>query len=266
MGVAKRGIQPVLEPQRQHDEAIDSDEPVRPRHNLLLVCTPHKQGAAGRTKRFPEMKLRHAQHVRQRRMMKFGHTSNAGSDRAPALPANYRGLTHQTSSKVPIYEHPSPGATSWYKSPRVPVWQRARQYGVNKEADVVVRTEIFDARSMDPICNVDPRTETNHGNSSAALTPTGPCVQNDLIQTGASCGHYGHSSAPAMSPYRLSLCLIILGWSERELARRNGEHRTTLRRGYPATAKSILPSRNGSRCWSWCMLPAPAQDENRFHS
>ena len=33
-----------------------------------------------------------------------------------------------------------------------------------------------------------------------------------------------------MSPYRLSLCLIILGWSERELARRTGEHRTTLRR------------------------------------
>jgi transcriptional regulator with XRE-family HTH domain len=33
-----------------------------------------------------------------------------------------------------------------------------------------------------------------------------------------------------MSPYRLSLCLITLGWSERELARRTGEHRTTLRR------------------------------------
>ncbi|WP_158803413.1 helix-turn-helix transcriptional regulator [Acidisoma sp. L85] len=33
-----------------------------------------------------------------------------------------------------------------------------------------------------------------------------------------------------MSPYRLSLCLIVLGWSERELARRTGEHRTTLRR------------------------------------
>jgi transcriptional regulator with XRE-family HTH domain len=33
-----------------------------------------------------------------------------------------------------------------------------------------------------------------------------------------------------MSPYRLSLCLIILGWSERELSRRTGEHRTTLRR------------------------------------
>jgi transcriptional regulator with XRE-family HTH domain len=33
-----------------------------------------------------------------------------------------------------------------------------------------------------------------------------------------------------MSPYRLSLSLLILGWSERELARRTGEHRTTIRR------------------------------------
>ncbi len=33
-----------------------------------------------------------------------------------------------------------------------------------------------------------------------------------------------------MSPYRLSLCLLTLGWSERELARRTGEHRNTLRR------------------------------------
>jgi transcriptional regulator with XRE-family HTH domain len=33
-----------------------------------------------------------------------------------------------------------------------------------------------------------------------------------------------------MSPYRLALCLLTLGWSERELARRTGEHRNTLRR------------------------------------
>ena len=33
-----------------------------------------------------------------------------------------------------------------------------------------------------------------------------------------------------MSPYRLSICLLTLGWSERELARRTGEHRNTLRR------------------------------------
>jgi hypothetical protein len=33
-----------------------------------------------------------------------------------------------------------------------------------------------------------------------------------------------------MSPYRLALCLLTLGWSEREVARRTGEHRNTVRR------------------------------------
>jgi transcriptional regulator with XRE-family HTH domain len=35
---------------------------------------------------------------------------------------------------------------------------------------------------------------------------------------------------PTMSPYRFSICLLTLGWSERELSRRTGEHRNTLRR------------------------------------
>ena len=35
---------------------------------------------------------------------------------------------------------------------------------------------------------------------------------------------------PAMSPYRISLCLTTLGWSERELARRIGRHQTEVRR------------------------------------
>jgi len=33
-----------------------------------------------------------------------------------------------------------------------------------------------------------------------------------------------------MSSYRLLVCLIILGWSERELARRAGRHQTTITR------------------------------------
>ena len=33
-----------------------------------------------------------------------------------------------------------------------------------------------------------------------------------------------------MSPYRIGLCLAILGWSERELARRTGRHQTEVRR------------------------------------
>jgi transcriptional regulator with XRE-family HTH domain len=40
-----------------------------------------------------------------------------------------------------------------------------------------------------------------------------------------------------MSPYRLSLSLLILGWSERELARRTGEHRTTIRRWLSGESK-----------------------------
>jgi hypothetical protein len=33
-----------------------------------------------------------------------------------------------------------------------------------------------------------------------------------------------------MTPYRFSKCLMILGWSIYELARRIGEHRNTIRR------------------------------------
>ena len=33
-----------------------------------------------------------------------------------------------------------------------------------------------------------------------------------------------------MSSYRLAVCVLTLGWSERELARRAGEHRNTIRR------------------------------------
>jgi transcriptional regulator with XRE-family HTH domain len=52
---------------------------------------------------------------------------------------------------------------------------------------------------------------------------------------GASAGHatrvhFGHTPPSPMSPYRLALCLLTLGWSERELARRTGEHRNTVRR------------------------------------
>ncbi len=33
-----------------------------------------------------------------------------------------------------------------------------------------------------------------------------------------------------MSPHRLLVCLAVLGWSERELARRTGRHQTTIKR------------------------------------
>src|SRR6202012_5714566 len=110
---------------------------------------------------------------------------------------------------------------------------KGRECGATNDMDVVVRTGIFDARSMDPIGSVDLHTKTDNSHSSAALIPSGPCVHNGHIPAGASCGHYGNSPALPMSPYRLSLCLIVLGWSERELARRTGEHRTTIQTRFP---------------------------------
>ena len=44
-----------------------------------------------------------------------------------------------------------------------------------------------------------------------------------------------------MSPYRISLCLTTLGWSERELARRTGRHQTEVRRWMLGTT-TIDPS------------------------
>jgi hypothetical protein len=57
-------------------------------------------------------------------------------------------------------------------------------------------------------------------------------VMNSFIPASDLCVQIEHkSSAPiAMSPYRLAICLSILGWSGHELARRSGEHRTTVRR------------------------------------
>ena len=49
---------------------------------------------------------------------------------------------------------------------------------------------------------------------------TAPCVQIEHI----------HAAPPAMSSHRLLLCLIVLGWSERDLARRVCRHQTTIRR------------------------------------
>lgn len=39
-----------------------------------------------------------------------------------------------------------------------------------------------------------------------------------------------------MSAHRLAVCLAILGWSVRELARRTGEHRTVVSRQLDGTA------------------------------
>ena len=52
------------------------------------------------------------------------------------------------------------------------------------------------------------------------------------------CVRHGHSPPsifpiplrPRMSAHRLLVCLVALGWSARELARRTGRHRTTVAR------------------------------------
>ena len=80
------------------------------------------------------------------------------------------------------------------------------------------------------------------GQAGTAPAPAGSgrCVQNEhrkppaLTAEGASCVHFEHvADVPAarpMSSHRLLVCLSVLGWSERELARRTGRHQTTIKR------------------------------------
>ena len=55
----------------------------------------------------------------------------------------------------------------------------------------------------------------------------------DLTPGDGQCAQNGHN----VTPYRLAYCLMIIGWSVHELARRSGEHRTTIRRWIDGTAK-----------------------------
>jgi hypothetical protein len=57
-------------------------------------------------------------------------------------------------------------------------------------------------------------------------------VMQDLVADSDRCVQNEHKifASTAMSPYRVAICLSILGWSGHELARRSGEHRTTVRR------------------------------------
>lgn len=57
-----------------------------------------------------------------------------------------------------------------------------------------------------------------------------PGTPSPLLSDGSLCARNGHNRTPLMSGYRLGLCLITLGWSVPELARRTGEHRNTIRR------------------------------------
>jgi hypothetical protein len=78
---------------------------------------------------------------------------------------------------------------------------------------------------------------------------SGACVHNEhstlstLTAQDASCVQVEHTAdvrpMRPMSPHRLLVCLAVLGWSERELARRTGRHQTTIKRW------------TGGRCHRW---------------
>lgn len=80
------------------------------------------------------------------------------------------------------------------------------------------------------------------GQAGTALSRTGSgrCVQNEHRRLPnpaverVPCVHSEHvgdvPAARTMSSHRLLVCLAVLGWSERELARRTGRHQTTIKR------------------------------------
>jgi len=61
-----------------------------------------------------------------------------------------------------------------------------------------------------------------HRQLPAPAAERAPCVHSE---------HVGDvPAARPMSSHRLLVCLAVLGWSERELARRTGRHQTTIKR------------------------------------
>jgi len=112
------------------------------------------------------------------------------------------------------------------------------------------RVQPADAQGMEDVMQLDlvrwiadqgdtPDTEARVGGASPAGT-AGGCVHIEHsarpgFTTGdTSCVHSEHvaDARPVrpMSPHQLLVCLAVLGWSERELARRIGRHQTTIKR------------------------------------
>jgi len=69
------------------------------------------------------------------------------------------------------------------------------------------------------------------GQAGTASSPegSGRCVQNEHRQLPVPAVERVPTARP-MSSHRLLVCLAVLGWSERELARRTGRHQTTIKR------------------------------------
>lgn len=82
--------------------------------------------------------------------------------------------------------------------------------------------------------------------SSAASSAGGrvECAQNGHVASGTPTG--------PLSPYRINMCLIVLGWSVHEFSRRTGEHRMTIRRWLDGVA--IMPG--DLACWLEALVAA----------
>jgi hypothetical protein len=93
-----------------------------------------------------------------------------------------------------------------------------RQPGAKATIVFAIRPTLSEPPQMARIESLDPGFAEGHTQTAGASAGYEPCV------------HFGHTPPSPMSPYRLALCLLTLGWSERELARRTGEHRNTVRR------------------------------------
>ena len=71
-----------------------------------------------------------------------------------------------------------------------------------------------------------------HSGRAAAATGcvqfehSGPTLRSEKSRSGAE----PNAAGTSMSSYRLLVCLAVIGWTERELARRTGRLQTTVRR------------------------------------
>ena len=98
---------------------------------------------------------------------------------------------------------------------------------------------IRDAEQLDLIAFLAGETGGDTaGRSAPIMGLTGAAmarVQNEHTRSASVIEHPGADSeantvSVAMSPRRLLVCLAVLGWPERELARRMGRHQTEVRR------------------------------------
>jgi hypothetical protein len=93
-----------------------------------------------------------------------------------------------------------------------------REPGAKMTNDFATRPTLLELPLMEGIESLGPGFAEGHILPAGASAGYEPCV------------HFEHTPPPPMFLYRLALCLLTLGWSKRELARRTGEHRNTVRR------------------------------------